>query len=294
MGVERKQLISSSFQNREFVMPISKSVQLENAIAAAAIAGDYIPSVLPKWMINLGFFPRDLIVSSNRIGTKSTTNKTDVLIRLQNSPPIKISAKLSNADYFGNWYGHKRFIKEFGDDAFIKMTAKVTEWANQWVYNPNANLFVGVSICFGYRTGNTFIPFLEVFHNIDEIIKIIAGVGEGNGVANCLYVSNEYPSSITELIKNILPIDVQSVAEQSKNIKVICRPINPMTEGSNRGKNVYTRFQPYQPLPSLTTITELETLRMLGKFREVKPDALNHNHILKILEQDYNIYISRK
>lgn len=67
-----------------------------------------------------------------------------------------------------------------------------------------------------------------------------------------------------------------------------------MTEGSNRGKNVYTRFQPYQPLPSLTTITELETLRMLGKFTEVKPDALNHNHILKILEQDYNIYISRK
>jgi len=75
-----------------------------------------------------GIIPSDLIINSNRIGAKSQTNKTDVLIKLKNSPPLKISAKLSNADYFGNWYGHRRFINEFGNDAFTKMTIKVTEW----------------------------------------------------------------------------------------------------------------------------------------------------------------------
>jgi len=58
----------------------------------------------------------------------------------------------------------------------------VKSQANQWAYNLNASLFVGVSISFGYRTGNTFIPFLEIFNSTNEIIKIIAGMGEGDGV----------------------------------------------------------------------------------------------------------------
>lgn len=275
-------------------MSISKSAQLESAIVLAAKSAVNIPKILPDWMIKLGFIRGDLVVSSNRVGTKSTTHKTDVLIRLEKSPPIKISAKLSNADYFGNWYGHKRFLDEFGHYAFRKMTNKVTEWANEWVYNPKANLFVGVSICFGYRTGNTSIPFLDIFTSVNEIIKIVAGVGEGDAVANCLYVSDKHPSTIAEIIENLLPIDSQAIGEQIENIKVICRPVNPLTEESNRGKNVYTSFQPYQGLESLTNITELENLRLLGKFTEVKPEKLNHNGILKILERDYNIFIPRK
>ena len=273
---------------------MSKSVQLENAITNAAKPGDYLPNNLPDWMQGLGILPGDLITISSRIGTKSQTNKTDVLIKLKNSPPIKISAKLSNADYCGNWYGHRRFLNEFGNDAFTKMTAKVTEWANEWAYNPNASLFVGVSISFGYRTGKTFIPFLEIFNSTDEIIKIVAGIGEGDGVANCLYVSDEHPLTIAELVENLSPINSQSIAEQSENIKIICRPVNPMTERSNRGKNVYTMFQPYQPLTSLTTITTIDSLMQLGEFIQVEPDRLNHNRILKTLEQDYNIFILRK
>lgn len=108
-------------------------------------------------MENLGFKSKDLVTSFMRIGSKSPNNKTYILIKFASSPPLKISAKLSNADYFGNWYGHKRFIREFDLIAFSKMTAKVSNWTNHWAYHPNAKLFVGVSISFGKRVGNTFI-----------------------------------------------------------------------------------------------------------------------------------------
>ncbi|BAY87368.1 hypothetical protein NIES267_68900 [Calothrix parasitica NIES-267] len=273
---------------------MSKASELEIAIANAAKAGDALPKILPNWMLNLGILPGNLITSSERIGNKSTTTKTDVLIKLRESPPLKISAKLSNADYFGNWYGHKRFIKEFGYEAFYKMTNKVTEWANNWVQNPNASLFVGVSISFGYRTGNTSIEFLQVFNNIDELKKVIAGVGNGDEVANCLYVSDQYPQNIEQIIENLSPFDNQSISAQSKKIKIVCRPVNPMTERSNRGKNVYTRFQPYQALKNKTSVNTLEALIKLGKFIIVEPEKLNHNKILNDLESNYNILIPRK
>lgn len=273
---------------------MSKADELENAIANVAQPGNYLPEVLPAWMESLGIIPRDLITSSTRIGTKSPTNKTDVLIKLQNSPPIKVSAKLSNADYFGNWYGHERLIKEFGKDVFSKMTARVTEWANQWADHSNTNIFVGVSISFGSRVGNTFIPFLDIFDSSDELLKIVAGAGEGDNVANCLYVSNDHLSTITDILANLSPINSQSVKAQSEDIKIICRPINPMTEGSNRGKNVYTKFEPYQRQDNKKTITTLTELMKLGKFTQVEPNKLNHNHILNSLEQDYNIFIRRQ
>lgn len=272
---------------------MSNADELENAITHAAKTGDNLPQILPTWMEKLGFQSKDLVISSIKIGSKNPNNKTDVLIRLESSPSLKISAKLSNADYFGNWYGHKRFINEFGSTAFSKMTAKVTNWANQWAYHPNAKIFVGVSISFGKRVGNTFIPFLDVFDSTDEVIKIVAGVGSGDNVANCLHVSDEHPKTIANLIENLLPINSQSIEEQSKNIKVICRPVNPMTEGSNRGKNIYAQFKPQQALTKLKSITTLSELMTLGKYVQVDSDSINHNHVLKLLE-DYNIYIPRK
>ncbi len=67
-----------------------------------------------------------------------------------------------------------------------------------------------------------------------------------------------------------------------------------MTEGSNRGKNVYTRFEPYQRQDNRKTIISLSELMKLGKFTQVEPNKLNHNQILNSLEQDYNIVITRK
>ncbi len=173
------------------------------------------------------------------------------------------------------------------------MTAKVTAWANLWANHPNANIFVGVSISFGYRKGNTCIPFLDVFDSTDEVIKIVAGVGSGDNVANCLYISDEHPKTIADLIENLIPINSQSVEKQAQNIKVICRPVNPITEGSNRGKNTYTQFKPEQTQPNLRTVTTLSELMTLGQYIQVDSNSLNHNHVLNLLEY-HNIYIPRK
>jgi hypothetical protein len=273
---------------------MSKADELECAIAQAVKPGEFLPKNLPAWIRDLGVIPEDLVTSSTRIGSKSPRNKTDILIQFQKSTSLKISAKLSNADYFGNWYGHDRFIREFGSHVFSKTTTKVTEWANQWLHHPNASLFIGVSINFGFRGGNTFIEFLDIFDSADELIKIIAGVGEDESTANCLYISNHYPLNFTEILAHLSPINHRSVEAQSHEIKIICRPVNPFTEESNRGKNVYTKFQPSQKLSTYTRIETLSDLSSLGKFVEVEPTRLNHNHILNELEQKYNIYIPRK
>lgn len=76
--------------------------------------GEKLPLTLPHWLIEEGVVPGARILDVDGIGSKDRRNKTDVIIYLENSMPIKISAKLKNADYFGNWYGHRRFLQEFG------------------------------------------------------------------------------------------------------------------------------------------------------------------------------------
>ncbi len=123
----------------------------------------------------------------------------------QSQPSEKISAKLSNAGYYGNWYGHQRLIKEFGYEIFQSITYQTTKWANQWINNPHANLFVGVSISFGERTGNTFIDFLDIFDSTQELKKVIAGSGEGEGVASCLFNHNHILDDLKDNYKIRIP-----------------------------------------------------------------------------------------
>jgi len=271
---------------------MSKASQdLEKAIAKAAKVGTCLPQKIPVWMKKMGVLPEDTITESIKIGNNSSNNKTDVLIKFQKSKPLKISVKLSNADYFGNWYGHKRFMKEFGRKIFNNLTSKTSQWANEWVKKPNASLFVGVSISFGERSGHTFIPFLDIFDNIEDLQKIVCGVGEEDNAANCLYVSDEKPKSIEDLVERLSPLDLETVKQLSEKITVIFRPVNPFTEGSNRGKNVYTKFEPHEPLSEITDVTNIKDLIKLGKFTEVFPNHLNHNHILDTLQADYKIRI---
>ena len=93
--------------------------------------GERLPMNIPRWLENQGVVPGARIIRAEGIGSLDRRNKTDVVIYLENSEPIKISAKLMNADYFGNWYGHKRFLEEFGEDAFYRMTAASTRFANE-------------------------------------------------------------------------------------------------------------------------------------------------------------------
>lgn len=254
--------------------------------------GEALPSELPDWMVDEGIIPGAVITSVDGIGSKSKENKTDVIIKLDKGEPIKISAKLRNADYFGNWYGHKRFIAEFGEDAFERMTEASTNFANKWAKTATVP-YVGVSICFGRRSGKTGQDFLDIFTS-DDILTVARGFGSGDHVANCMYISNNSATNIPSLINNIEEITTDSVNAATENFKVAHRPINPITEGTNRGKNVYTRFMPYEKLPQRTVIRDPKELFKLGKFVTVEPTSLNHNHILDDLEANYNIVIPRK
>lgn len=254
--------------------------------------GHFIPAIIPQWLINEGVRPGARILGAEGIGSKDRRNKTDVVVYLENSEPIKISAKLRNADYFGNWYGHKRFLQEFGEDAFWRMTAASTRFANEWARTATAP-YVGVSICFGRRSGRTGQNFTDIF-TVEDILTVARGYGAGISTANCMYIENACADSIPSLIRNIEPITVETVNWATESFKVAHRPINPLTEGTNRGKNVYTRFLPDRRLSTMTTITRPQDLFRLGKFVEVEPTSINHNHILDDLEMNYNIYIPRK
>lgn len=254
--------------------------------------GQRIPYDLPRWLIDEGVRPGARIVAVDGIGSKSRLNKTDVLIILESSSPIKISAKLANADYFGNWYSHKRFLDEFGFEAFERMTKASTAFANKWAETAIAP-FVGVSICFGKRKGLTGQDFTDIFTSKD-ILTVARGLGDGDSTANCMYIADYVPRTIEELIDCLQEISIETVNEATENFKVAHRPINPITEGTNRGKNVYTRFQPYKRLPKPTVIREPDILFSLGRFVTVEPNGLNHNHILNELEEKYNIIVPRK
>lgn len=254
--------------------------------------GSNLPYDLPSWLLDEGVRPGSKILAVKGIGSQDRRNKTDVIIYLLDSEPIKISAKLRNADYFGNWYGHKRFLLEFGEDAFYRMTKASTYFANKWAKTATAP-FVGVSICFGRRKGRTGQDFMEIFTSQD-ILTVARGYGNGDSTANCMYIDNSSAKTIIELINNIEEISVKTVTKATDSFKVAHRPINPMTEGTNRGKNVYTRFLPYKALTEKTIITNPQRLFALGEFVRVEPNCLNHNHILNDLEENYNIIIPRK
>lgn len=275
-----------------FVSQASEEFEQEIVLMVNKHQGECIPKTLPNWLKDEGVVPGSKIIYAAGIGSLSKNNKTDVIIYLEASAPIKISAKLRNADYFGNWYGHKRFLAEFGENAFYRMTAAATVFANDWKRTASAP-YVGVSICFGRRPGNTGQNFTDIFTSSD-ILTVARGCGAGKSTANCMYIANESARNIPSLIQSIEPITIDSVNAATENFKVIYRPINPITEGTNRGKNVYSKFQPYKRLFERTVIREPKKLFELGEFVEVRPDCLNHNHILDDLEINYNIVVPRK
>jgi len=250
-----------------------------------------LPPHLPSWIQNLGIQNNNRIVKAERTGQSGS--KTDIIVYFDNQKILKISAKMSSADYFGNWYSHQRLVNEFGADSFRKLSKDCAQWANNWVNNVNAKLFVGVSVCFGKRTGNTSRSFLEVF-NPNDVIKIVAGVGTGNDTANCLYSTSKLPNTLRELFQLLKPINSSTIYDLSQNFKIVYRPINPLTEGSNRGKCAYAQFVPSQALAEHTEISTLTELKKLGKFEVVSANNLNHNGILNELKDNFNIVIPRK
>lgn len=256
--------------------------------------GKLLPEVLPDWMITEGILSGSVIESSARIGGQNS--KTDVIYRLANSEDIKISAKLGNADYFGNWYGHERIFKEFSIAIYEKLTEEITKWANEWVKKEHSDIFVGVCASFGKRSGDTTIKFIDVFDEEDAEI-IARGHGSGEKVANALFIGDKCPANISELICQLQEINTENIKKAIDKFYIICRPVNPMTNVTNRGKCVYTRFQPYRRLAKMTEVKSIDELMELGKFVSVDwrvSYKLNTNKILEILKDGYNICIPKK
>lgn len=276
-----------------------KSDKLEEDIKTSVTIGEKCPEILEEWIKDIGISPDSIIISSKRIGSESRNNKTDVIIAFNNGAKLKISAKLTNADYFGNWYGHNRFSEEFGQVKFELMTTAVTNWANNtWKNNESSSLFVGVSINFGKRTGDTALDFLSVFEPKD-ILKIVAGnLGDSSDeTANCLYVSDNAPENLEDLLSKLRPVTLDLIESIVGEFKIACRPINPVTEGTNRGKNIYTKFVPTKKLTSLTIVDSPKELNKLGVYKRINLDeenSLNHNHVLDDLRDNFNIVIPRK
>ncbi|MBD1558953.1 hypothetical protein HC752_18620 [Vibrio sp. S9_S30] len=270
---------------------MSKKTDLfEKDVAASVNIGDSLPNDLPSWMKDIGVQAGAKVTSVQAQG--ATGGKTDILIKLSNGSPIKISAKMSSAHYFGNWYSHDRILRDFGVRAFNNLTKDCTQWAKQWAKSPSASFFVGVSICFGKRSGETAREFTQVF-DYQDIVKIVAGVGKGHSVANCLLVSNKVPNNLLELIQTLQPINNEVIQTLSRNFKVVYRPINPKTEGSNRGKCTYTQFRPTKRLSKMTKVETLQDLIKLGTFEIVSPNGLNHNRLIQSLKA-FNIDIPTK
>lgn len=276
--------------------------KVEHAIASSILVlkGEKLPTTLPSWLESEGITPGAEIVNAKDIGAESPDNKTDVLVELKGSNPLKLSVKKDNADYYGNWYGHVKIINTFGDNVFYKLTQAATNWANHikkdkaWDNKP----FVGVSINFGKRSGKTKLNFEDVFDK-NDILTIARGKGHGDGAANALIVTTDGKiNSVSTLIQSLQEITIENILGQLGNFYIIFRPVNPMTEGTNRAKNIYTRFVPYKKLDKPTIIKKMSDLNKLGTFKTVTPvltnPKLTHNYVLNDLEKNYNIIIPRK
>lgn len=264
----------------------------ENSIMSFAQSqkGKPLPNPLPAWITALGISSTDTITDAKRVGASGS--KTDVTVYFTNNKELNISIKMASADYFGNWYSHSRIMAEFGQIIFDKLTRDCTNWANQWLQKTSSNFFVGVSISFGKRVGGTGSRFLDVF-TLADIQTIVAGSG-GAGTANCLYTGSVAPTSLSNFFTILQPINSSTIFTLSQDFKIIYRPINPLTERSNRSKCSYTQFVPSQRLNKLTEVKTLADLRPLGQFERVTANSMNHNRIIKKLKADFNVQVPIK
>lgn len=224
-------------------------------------------------------------------------SKTDVLVIFDDGGKLKISVKKDNADYYGNWYTHQRIEKEFGVEALNTLIDKTTEWANNWLEEPTSSFFLGVSINFGARSGKTFMEFNDVF-DINDLRTIVCGYDESlDTSANILFHTDGNINNIDDVILEMKVIDDVVLSALFDDIKIIFRPINPMTEGSNRGKQTFTKFLPDSPFRHKTLIDKKEDLLKLGRFVEVDLEheyRLNHNKIIQNLDSYFNMTVRVK
>ncbi|MCP4326057.1 MAG: hypothetical protein GY787_30320 [Alteromonadales bacterium] len=228
---------------------------------------------------------------------KQHDSKTDVLVTFSDGKKLKISVKKDNADYFGNWYTHQRIQTEFGNSALQKLTDATTAWANKWIRMPNSSFFLGVSINFGSRRGNTFMNFNDIF-NQHDIRTIVQGHNLNlDTSANVLLQTSSPINTMDEIMNSLQPFDFRLLTQLFRDVKIVFRAINPSTEGSNRGKQTYTKFVPNKKFTTPTLLTTKDDLIAFGRFETVDFNTefkLNHNHVIKGIASNYNMQVNVK
>jgi hypothetical protein len=204
----------------------SKSDEHEQNIADAFI-NKTLPGHLPKWMIDLGIKSGAKVIKSKNIG--SNIHKSDVIVDFNIGESLRISAKMSNADFFGNWYWHEKVRDDLGEEFIDPITNAALSFAKSiesGKYRSKKNEpILGIAISFGKRAGKTGIDFAELISS-KKILNIIVGSNPNDKKnANCLYATTDVPNDINKLINSLSPLSETTVEKLLRNFKIIFRII---------------------------------------------------------------------
>ena len=247
------------------------------------------------WMPKAGITPSARIVSAERVGT--TGGKPDVIVRLDVGEAIRITKKRPNADFAENWITGSNFVTRYGEDAYQNAVTAATEFAN--AYRPqNDDPFVGVAVSIGRRSGQTGIAFDEICKSAESKLGVLRGFGEGDAVANCLYLGEGAEVDLMATLRRLHPLSLDTWTTYFGNMKLIYRVVYPRTNISNLSKCSYTEFTPYQTPRQPLCVTSHQQLQQLGTFTRVSiptPDSKprTHNAILRDLKKK-NIIVPTK
>lgn len=257
---------------------------------AKAFKNQSLPDNLPRWMLDYGFVPEAKVVKSTQTG--GTGIKPDVIVQFDKGPSLRISAKMSNADYFGNWYSQEKVAQDLGEEMVKPLIEETVKFANK--YRGRGDPFVGVSISFGKRSGETGKNFTELFP-LNLITRIVAGGNPNAEVnANSLYTTTEIPNSIEGLLNNLKPISDSVIRQLSKNFSIVFRPVYVRTNKSNLTKPAWSQLEPNAPLREPTLFETQEELLRVTHWSPVPLNSrVSHNSIVKDLKKS-NILVINK
>jgi len=267
----------------------ASSDQLE--LDVARVFTGKLPNKLPDWMVKEGFIPGAKIISSKVVG--GTKIKPDVIVTFDQGPTLRISIKMSNATFYGNWYTKDKVARNLGENAIQPIIDAGLDFMKKYKA-PQKHPLVGVSVSFGKGKGQNSVPFTKLMP-LTMIKFIVAGNNPNLEVnANSLYAGNDEPNNIKSALKNIKPITNKTIKELSSDFNVLFRTVYTSTNKSNMGTKSWVKLVANSPLPEKM---EFDTQEELLKYTHWEPTGLyedvSHNQIANDLEK-HNIFVKRR
>jgi len=239
-------------------------------------------------MKNIGVVPGAQIISSKKVG--GSGKKPDIVVTFAEGNSLRISAKMSNADFFENWPKKAKIEKLFGKEILERIKSSSLEFAKSYKPNPAYGPYVGISIAFGKRKGQTQISFAKCVGGIKQAMYLIAGGDINNeNNANCLLKQTSVPHNINDLIKSLLPINNKTIGDLIKDFSVIFRPVYIWGNNSNLSKDTYCRVFANKKLSEPTLIKSQDELMKVCRWEKTN-EHCNHRAIILDLEKSNIIF----